>query len=81
MGLVATERELADKTAGFIKAERKRAGVTYPELAGRLQAHGLKEPEASITNKLSWGNDRRYFSAGDIGRAGDRRSAAGGPIA
>lgn len=32
-----------------------RVGVTYVELANRLEAHGLKETEASIANKLSRG--------------------------
>lgn len=53
MGLATTEKELANKTARFIKAELKRAGVTYAELAARLKAHGLKETEASISNKLA----------------------------
>jgi hypothetical protein len=55
MGLAASEKELAGKTARFIKAEMKRAGVTYGELAKRLEEHGLKETEASIANKLSRG--------------------------
>jgi len=53
MGLAASERDLAAKTSRFIKAELKRAGVTYAELAKRLEAHGLKETEASISNKLA----------------------------
>jgi hypothetical protein len=61
MGLAATERELAEKTTRFIKAELKRAGVTYAELAKRLEAHGLKETEASITNKLSRGTIAATF--------------------
>lgn len=55
MGLATTEQELADKTARFIKAELKRADVTYEELAKRLEAHGLKETKASIANKLARG--------------------------
>ncbi len=55
MGLAASEKELADKTARYIKAELKRAKVTYAELAKRLEGHGLTETEASITNKLSRG--------------------------
>ncbi len=55
MGLAETEKELAGKAARFLKAEMKRAGVTYAELAKRLEAHGLKETEASIANKLSRG--------------------------
>lgn len=61
MGLAATERELAEKTSRYIKAEMKRAGVTYAELAKRLEAHGLKETEASIANKLSRGTIAATF--------------------
>ncbi len=39
----------------FIKAEIKRADVTYEELAKRLEKHGFKENAASIANKLSRG--------------------------
>jgi hypothetical protein len=55
MGLAKTEKELSGKAARFLKAEMKRAGVTYAELAKRLEGHGLKETEASIANKLSRG--------------------------
>ncbi len=41
MGIAATEKELAGKAARFLKAEMKRAGVTYAELARRLEGHGL----------------------------------------
>jgi transcriptional regulator with XRE-family HTH domain len=61
MGLAATEKELADKTSRFIKAEMKRAGVTYAELAKRLEVHGLRETEASIANKLSRGTIAATF--------------------
>jgi hypothetical protein len=55
MGLAATEKELATKATRFLKAEMKRAGVTYADLAKRLEEHGLQETEASIANKLSRG--------------------------
>jgi hypothetical protein len=61
MGLAATEKELAGKTARFLKAEMKRAGVTYAELAKRLEAHGLQETEASITSKLARGTFAATF--------------------
>ncbi len=61
MGLATTEKELADKTARFLKAELKRAGVTYEELALRLEAHGLHETKASIANKLSRGTIAATF--------------------
>lgn len=55
MGIAATEEELADKASRFIKAELKRAGITYAELAERLKEHGLAETEASIKAKLKRG--------------------------
>jgi hypothetical protein len=55
MGLAETEKELAGKAVRFLKAEMKRAGVTYAELAKRLEEHGLRETEASIANKFSRG--------------------------
>ena len=51
----AAEKELAAKASRFLKAEMKRAGVTYAELAKRLEGHGLQEIEASITSKLARG--------------------------
>jgi len=55
VGLAETEKELAGKAVRFLKAEMKRAGVTYSELAKRLKSHGLQETEASLANKLSRG--------------------------
>ena len=61
MSLIGTEKELASKVARFLKAEMKRAGVTYAELARRLEAHGLVETEASITSKLARGTFAATF--------------------
>lgn len=61
MGLAADEKELAGKAARFLKAELKRAGVTYAELAKRLEAHGLQETEASISSKLARGTFAATF--------------------
>ena len=44
-----------DRAKRFLKAELKRADVSYHELAERLKKHGLQETEASIANKLSRG--------------------------
>ena len=49
------EKEWGDKARKFIKAELKRAGVGYRELAERLNAHGLQETEVTITGKLARG--------------------------
>ncbi len=61
MGIAASEKELAGKAARFLKAELKRAGVTYAELAKRLEAHGLQETEASISSKLGRGTFAATF--------------------
>jgi hypothetical protein len=56
MGLAENEAELADRASRFLKAELKRANVTYAELAERLKEHGLSgETEASIKAKLKRG--------------------------
>jgi hypothetical protein len=56
MGLAKSEHEIADRTSRFLKAELKRAGVTYEELAKRLKKHGLpSETQDSIKAKLKRG--------------------------
>lgn len=61
MGLAETEKELAGKASRFLKAELKRAGLTYPELAERMKSHGLSETGSSIANKLSRGTFAATF--------------------
>ena len=62
MGLAKTEAEIQDRVSRFLKAELKRANVTYSELAERLGKHGLKgETEASVKNKLSRGTFAASF--------------------
>lgn len=55
MGILSVEEEWADRTKRFLKAELKRADVTYEELAGRLAEMGLSETKASIASKISRG--------------------------
>jgi hypothetical protein len=55
MNFESKEREWADRAKRFLKAELKRADVTYEELARRLREHGLEETESSVSNKLSRG--------------------------
>jgi hypothetical protein len=55
MGFAKSEAEIADRAARFIKAELKRAKLTYDELAERLKEHGLSETRNSITAKLKRG--------------------------
>jgi Domain of unknown function (DUF6471) len=54
MAFAESEKEWAERVARHLKAELKRAGLTYEELALRLKAYGFDESKASsITNKLS----------------------------
>ena len=55
MNVADIEREWADRASRFLKAELKRADVTYEELAARLNAKGWSETRASIANKLARG--------------------------
>ena len=43
------------KARGLLKAELKRREVSYPQLAEKLQAMGIQETTASLTNKISRG--------------------------
>ena len=54
-GMTKREKEWAGKASRFIKAELKRADVSYKELAERLNAHGMEETEGSIGAKLARG--------------------------
>jgi hypothetical protein len=53
MALAKTEKDWAERAARHIKAELKRADLTYDDLADRLKKHGFKETKASIANKLA----------------------------
>jgi len=52
----------AARAAAYLKAELKKAGMTYGELAKRLRKHGFKdETEDSITAKLKRGTFAAIF--------------------
>jgi len=61
MGLAATEKELRDKAARYLKGRLKQASVTYAELAQKMEAHGMRESASSIANKLSRGTVSAAF--------------------
>jgi uncharacterized protein DUF6471 len=62
MGLAKSEQELAERASRFLKAELKRANVTYEELARRLKKHGLPdETQDSIKSKLKRGTFAATF--------------------
>lgn len=56
-----TNSDYADKAKRFLKAELKRAGVGYKELAERLTNMGLPESEGSITVKINRGAFPAWF--------------------
>jgi hypothetical protein len=49
------EHDWTERTKRFLKAELKRADVTYEELARRLSGMGFQETRASVSNKISRG--------------------------
>jgi hypothetical protein len=62
MGLAASEAELQDRASRFLKAELKRAKVTYADLADRLKHHGYpNESENTIKAKLKRGTFAATF--------------------
>ena len=54
MGIAATEKELAERASRFLKAEMKRAGVTYEVLA---------DSQAQARHVRGHVPDRRYRSS------------------
>lgn len=56
MALAKTEKEWAERATAYLKAEMKKADVTYAEMVKRLKKHGFKETEASVTMKLKRGS-------------------------
>jgi len=61
MGLTEREKEYGAKASRYLKAELKRAGIGYKELAERLNKHGMEETETSITGKLARGTFAASF--------------------
>ena len=62
MAFAKTEAEIAGRASRYLKAELKRAGLTYDDLAERLGKHGLKgETRDSITSKLARGTFAATF--------------------
>jgi len=67
MGLAKSEAEIGERASRFLKAELKRADVTYEELAKRLKKHGLStETKDSIKAKLMRGTFAATFMLATI---------------
>jgi hypothetical protein len=61
MGFAKSEAEIGKRAARFLKAELKRADVTYEELAKRLKRHGVEETRDSSAAKLKRGTFAATF--------------------
>ena len=55
------EADWSARVKGLLKAELKRKGVSYRELADKLTAMGIPESEANIANKISRGGFTAVF--------------------
>lgn len=67
-----TQKQLSweDRAKRYLKAELKRADVSYRELADRLKKHGLEETEASVANKISRGTFAATFFLASLAAIG-----------
>ena len=59
--MAGTSAEYQGRVKRYLKAELKRAGVGYAELAQRLSEKGLPETEGSITVKINRGGFPAWF--------------------
>jgi hypothetical protein len=55
MDIATAERELTERMRRFVKAELKRADLTYEELANKLREAGFEETKISVANKVNRG--------------------------
>ncbi|MGB8364586.1 MAG: DUF6471 domain-containing protein [Rhizomicrobium sp.] len=58
---MVTDKAWQDRIKRLLKAELKRAGVSYRDLADRLSRMGIDESEANIANKISRGGFSAAF--------------------
>jgi hypothetical protein len=59
--MARTEREWTERAKRLLRAELTRRGVTYRELAKRLEAIGVQDTERNISNKISRGGFTATF--------------------
>lgn len=58
---MATDKDWQARVKGILKAELKRRGLSYRQLAERLEAIGIHESERNINNKISRGGFTAVF--------------------
>lgn len=59
--MAGSSKEWTDKAAKHLKAELKRAGVPYAELARRLTEMGIPETDTSVAAKINRGAFPAWF--------------------
>ena len=57
----ANETEWQSRAKNLLKAELKRRGVSYRELAEKLESVGVSDSERNIANKISRGGFTAVF--------------------
>lgn len=67
-----TEEAWDAKVKGILKAELKRRGITYAQLAEKLTSMGIKETEPNVRNKLARGRFTAVFFVQCLAAAGVR---------
>ena len=72
------EAEIAVRVSRYLKAELKRADVSYEELAQRLKEHGLDETRDSIAANLERGYFCSYIFSWLLGGVGSGRNSVRG---
>ena len=55
------DKDWQERTKGILKAELKRKGLSYRDLAERLTAMAVPETETNIKNKISRGGFTAVF--------------------
>jgi hypothetical protein len=58
---MVTDEKWQARAKGLLKAELKRRGVSYKQLAEKLDKIGVPETEANIANKISRGGFSAVF--------------------
>lgn len=59
--MAGSSKEWTDKAGKHLKAELKRAGVPYAELARRLTEMGIPETDTSVAAKINRGAFPAWF--------------------
>lgn len=70
-----------DQVKGLLKAELKRRGLTYADLARLLAERGMPESEANLRNKISRGSFTAAFLFECLMAMGCEHVSLGGPVA